>query len=127
MQSCVRDLNGLLRSEPALYENQFSVEGFEWVDLNHRAESVICFKRKGRDPEDDIIVILNLTPVVKNDWKIYSFGKSHWQELFNSDEVRYGGTGDTYNPEIKTTLVNKNDNEYEINLHLPPLAAVVIG
>ena len=127
LQSCVRDLNGLLRSEPALYENQFSVEGFEWVDLNHRAESVICFKRKGRDPEDDIIVILNLTPVVKNDWKIYSFGKSHWQELFNSDEVRYGGTGDTYNPEIKTTLVNKNDNEYEINLHLPPLAAVVIG
>ncbi len=127
LQSCVRDLNLLLRSSPALYENQFSIDGFEWVDLNHRAESVICYKRKGRDSNDDLIIILNLTPVVRMDWKVYSRGKSFWQELFNSDQVKYGGTGNTYNPAIQTTLVNKNENEYEINVHLPPLGAIVIG
>ena len=127
LQACVRDLNALLRSEPALYEKQFSIDGFEWIDLNHRAESVICYKRKGKLPEDDVIVILNLTPVVRMNWKIYSYGKSHFQELFNSDEEKYGGTGDTFNPAIQTTLVNKNENEYEINIHLPPLAAIVIG
>ena len=60
----------LLVAEPALYENQFSIYGFEWVDLNHRAESVICYKRKGKKTEDDLLIILNLTPVVRNDWEI---------------------------------------------------------
>ena len=48
MKDCVRDLNLLLRSEPALYENQFNKFGFEWIDLDHRQESVIVFRRKGK-------------------------------------------------------------------------------
>ena len=51
LKDCVRDLNFLLRGEPALYENQFNIYGFEWVDLNHRAESVVCYRRKGKKPK----------------------------------------------------------------------------
>jgi 1,4-alpha-glucan branching enzyme len=116
----------LLRGQPALYEKQFSIEGFEWIDLNHRAESVIVYKRKGKNAEDDLLVILNCTPVVRMNWKVYTTGKPVWKEIFNSDDKKYWGTGDVYNPDIQTTLVDKKEKIYEINIHLPPLAAVVL-
>ncbi|MBO9201733.1 MULTISPECIES: 1,4-alpha-glucan branching protein GlgB [Niastella] len=126
MKDCVRDLNLLLRNEPAMYENQFNIYGFEWVDLNHPAECVVAYRRKGKDPANDLLIILNLTPVVRHDWKVYTYGKSEWREIFNSDDKRYWGTGNVFNPEIFTRSLDKNDNMYEINVHLPPLGAIVL-
>jgi 1,4-alpha-glucan branching enzyme len=126
LKNCVRDLNLMLRNEPALYENQFNEYGFEWIDLNHREESVIVYKRKGLLPENDILIILNMTPMVRNNWKIYTNGKTSWKEIFNSDRKEYWGTGDTLNPDPVTTLVDKNQNRFEINVHLPPLGAIVL-
>ena len=126
LKDCVRDLNGLLRNEPALYENQFNIYGFEWIDLNHRAESVICYRRKGKKPKDDVLVILNMTPEVRRDWKIFASGKASWKEIYNSDSRKYWGTGDVFNPEIPVTLVDKKEKSYEILVHLPPLACIVL-
>lgn len=126
LKDCVRDLNLLLRNEPALYENQFNAHGFEWVDLSHRPECVVVYRRKGKDPANDLLVILNLTPVVRRDWKLYANGKEAWKEVFNTDLAKYGGTGDVYNPEILTSLVDKKENRYEINIHLPPLGCIVL-
>jgi 1,4-alpha-glucan branching enzyme len=126
LKDCVRDLNKLLRAEPALYEYQFSEQGFEWIDLNHREECVVAYRRKGRLPENDILVILNLMPDVRRDWKLYAKGKESWKEIYNSDDKKYWGTGDVFNPEIKTVLVDKNQLLYEINVHLPALGAVVL-
>ena len=50
IKDCYRDLNHLLTGQPALYENQFNIFGFEWVDLQHRGESVVSYRRKGRNP-----------------------------------------------------------------------------
>ena len=126
MKNCVMDLNKLLCNEPALYENQFKTEGFEWIDLNHRPESVIVYRRKGKDPLNDVLIILNLTPEVRRNWKIYAGGKAAWKEIYNSDAKRYWGTGDVFNPEISTTLVDKKKKNYEINVHLPPLGVIVL-
>jgi 1,4-alpha-glucan branching enzyme len=126
LKDCVRDLNFLLRNEPAMYENQFNIYGFEWVDLNHAAECVVVYRRKGKDPANDLLIILNLTPVVRHDWKVYTYGKAAWREIFNSDDKRYWGTGNVFNPEIHTRSLDKNDNMYEINVHLPPLGAIVL-
>jgi 1,4-alpha-glucan branching enzyme len=126
MQACVRDLCHLLKDEPALYEQQFDPSGFEWIDLEHRNECVIVFRRKGKDPADDILVVLNMTPEVRRDWKIYSYGKTKWKEIFNSDEKKYWGTGDVYNPDISVQPVDKNNKTFEINVHLPALGAVVL-
>jgi 1,4-alpha-glucan branching enzyme len=126
LKDCVRDLNHLLVSEPAMYENQFNIYGFEWVDLNHRDECVISYKRMGKKSKDDLLVILNMTPVVRRDWKVYTKGKPVWQELFNSDAKKYWGSGDVYNPSLETHLVDKKEKIYEINVHLPPLGAVIL-
>jgi 1,4-alpha-glucan branching enzyme len=126
LKDCVRDLNRLLRGEPGLYENQFNIYGFEWVDLEHRNESVVVYRRKGKDAANDLLVILNFTPVVRRDWKVYARGKEAWREVFNSDDRKYWGTGDTNNPEVQVRLVDESDDLYEITVHLPPLGGVVL-
>ncbi len=126
MKQCVTKLNELYRNEPALYEKQFEPGGFEWVDVNHRADSVIIFKRKGKKPKDDVVVILNMTPVVRNNWEVHVQGKSKWKEIFNSDSEEFWGTGDVFNPEIKSEVTDKESKWYKLKVHLPALSAVVI-
>ena len=125
-RECVKDLCHLLKSEPALYENQFNQFGFEWIDLNHRSESVIVYRRKGKNPEDDILVVLNMTPVVRTDWKIHVQQKQEWKELFNSNDSKYWGTGDITNPEIGVRVVDGEAGWYELNVNLPALSAILL-
>ncbi|MBA2562090.1 MAG: 1,4-alpha-glucan branching protein GlgB, partial [Chitinophagaceae bacterium] len=126
LQQCVKDLNHLYADEPALYEKQFEVDGFEWIDLNHRNESVIVYKRKGKKSKNDLLIILNMTPVIHMDWKVYTSDKDEWREVFNSDSKKYGGSGDVLNPSPSVTLVNKKHKVFEINVHLPALGAVIL-
>ncbi len=126
MQECVKDLNHLYKNNPALYELQYEVIGFEWVDLYHRAESVIAYMRKGKHKKDDTLIILNMTPVVRHDWKIIVTGKKDWTEIFNSNDKKYWGTGDVFNPAISVTLVDKKNKLYELSVHLPPLGGIVL-
>lgn len=126
MQQCVKDLNHLYKNEKALHDLQFDPDGFEWVDLNNRNECVMVYRRKGKSRKDDVLVILNMTPVVRNNWKLYVHDKATWKEIFNSDAKAYWGTGDVFNPEIACTLVDKKIKRYEINVHLPALAAVIL-
>ena len=126
MKYCVQKLNALYTSQPALYELQFDPAGFEWIDLQHRSESVMAFKRKGKNRADDIVVIINATPVVRHDWKISVQGKQEWQEIFNSDHQDYWGTGVVYNPAIPCVCVDTQENWYELTLQLPALSAVVL-
>jgi len=126
LKECVKDLCLLYKNEPALYELQFDADGFEWIDLNHRQESVIVYRRKGKKKKNDVLIILNMTPVVRTNWKINVHGKSEWKEIFNTDSKKYWGTGDTFNPEIGLHLVDKKTGLYEINIHLPALGAVIL-
>jgi len=126
LKDCVADLNKLLKDEPALYENQFNTDGFEWIDLNHRAESVAVYRRKGKKKTDDHLVILNFTPVVRMDWDIYLNDNTYTQEIFNSDSEAFGGTGNVYNPDIRLELVDKDQNRWRLTLNLPPLGAIIL-
>jgi 1,4-alpha-glucan branching enzyme len=126
LRQCVADLNKLLRSEPALYENQFNDHGFEWVDLNHREESIIVYRRKGKAGEDDLLIVLNMTPVVRKDWQLFLRKKTYQKEIFNTDAAKYWGTGNVYNPDIRSELVDKEQEIYRLTLNLPPLAGLIL-
>ncbi|MDB5223674.1 MAG: glgB [Chitinophagaceae bacterium] len=126
LRECVKDLNHLYKNEPALYEYQFDPKGFEWIDLNNRNESVICYRRKGKRSNNDMLIILNMTPIVRNDWKVYAKGKPHWKEVYNSDDKKYWGTGDVLNPSPQVTLVDKKSRIFEINVHLPALGGIIL-
>ncbi|WP_126971210.1 1,4-alpha-glucan branching protein GlgB [Gynurincola endophyticus] len=126
LQQYVKALNELLVSEPALYEKQFDTGGFEWVDLQHRSESVIVYRRKTTANEKDLVIILNLTPVARFGWEIVVYGKSAWKQILTSDDQRFGGDGVADNQVIKCELIDKNSDHYKIKLDLPALSIVVL-
>jgi 1,4-alpha-glucan branching enzyme len=126
LKDCVADLNKILCSEPAMYQNQFNIHGFEWADLNHRGETVVSYRRKGKLRENDLLIILNLAPVVRNDWVIYVSDKNFTKEIFNSDQKKYWGTGDVYNPEIRSEVVSQEEKTYKITVNLPPLGGIIL-
>ena len=127
MKACVTALANLLKNEPALHSKQFESEGFEWFDLNHREESVISFKRKGLQEKDELIIILNMTPMERIDWGICIDGPpSNWNEIFNSDALNFWGTGNYVNNDVITPQNQINVKKYEIKLSLPPLGGCII-
>jgi 1,4-alpha-glucan branching enzyme len=126
LQRCVSDLNFLLKDNPAFYSNQFSIDGFEWVDLNHRDECIIVYKRKSTLQKQDLLIILNLTPIPRMDWEIEVHGNLYTKEIFNSDDKKYWGSGKIYNPEIRCNIVNKDEKKYKLIVNLPPLSAIIL-
>lgn len=126
MKACVSALAHLLKQEPALYEQQFSQEGFAWHDLDHREESVICFRRMTKNKDQELIVILNMTPKERLEWAIGVNSADEWQEIFNSDQKQYWGTGNYVNNGVISRINQKNAELYEIKLSLPPLGGCIL-
>jgi len=127
MKQCVQQLNALYRNHPALYELQYEKGGFEWVEMNKRAEGVIAYRRKAKDWKNDVVVILNMTPVPRHDFPIHLYGNKKWKEIFNSDEKSFWGVSDLYNIDIKMEPQDEKNEWYKLNLQLPALSAIVIG
>ena len=126
LQKCVAALNTLLRNTPALYINQFNIHGFEWVDLNHAAETVMVYKRKGKEEADDLLIVLNLTPLPRFDWQIDVIGKQYTEEIFNSDAEEFWGSGTVYNPSIRHEIIDPEKKTGRLTVNLPPLAGIVL-
>ncbi|WP_299526692.1 1,4-alpha-glucan branching protein GlgB [Winogradskyella sp.] len=125
VQTLIKDLNALYRKEPALYEKQFSAEGFEWIDYNDAGNSVLVYIRKGNDAENDLIVACNMTPVPRENYKMGVPRKGKLKEVFNSDLKKYFGSGQ-YKNKMQTSKAEPwqfRDNSVEINI--PPLGMVV--
>ena len=123
----VKELNQLLKTETALFERQFEPAGFEWIDLDHRSASVMVYRRKGSDPSKEVLVILNMTPVVYRDWTLSVSGKAFTKELLNSDMAHFGGTGTVHNPVIRSKCLSVQDQHYLLTIDIPALAGIVIG
>jgi len=98
----------------------------DWQLLQFKQETVISYRRKGKRSNNDMLVILNMTPVVRHNWKVYAKGKPHWKEIYNSDDKKYWGTGDVLNPSPEVKLVDKKERIFEINIHLPALGGVIL-
>jgi 1,4-alpha-glucan branching enzyme len=126
LRQLIIDLNKLLRQEGALYSKQFNIEGFEWIDLDHRAESVVAYRRKGRKKSDDLLIILNMTPVIRSDWQILVSGKPYKTEIFNSDRAIYGGSGNVSNVKIRNEKVDRDQLTFRVYVNLPALGGIVL-
>jgi 1,4-alpha-glucan branching enzyme len=127
MRKTVQALNEIYKNNPALFELQFDPKGFEWVEMNKREEAVIAFKRKGLKPENDVLVVMNMTPVPRHQFPIHVQGKKVWSAIFNSDAKMYGGTGDLTNTSIQVTAQDEKGDWNQLLLNLPALSAIVLA
>lgn len=120
-----QDLNRLYRSEPALYELDFSGKGFEWIDFRDSANCVISYMRKGKDPGNCVAVVCNMTPVVRHNYRIGVPEKGYWAEILNSDASLYGGSGKGNYGGVESTPIPAHGSYYSLSLTLPPLGIVI--
>ncbi|MBQ8630788.1 MAG: 1,4-alpha-glucan branching protein GlgB [Alphaproteobacteria bacterium] len=126
MQNCVRDLNYMYKGNPAFYEVDFDYRGFEWIDHSNADDSVISYMRKGSTPGDYMIVICNFTPVVRHDFRIGVHERIKYQEIFNSDDVNYWGSGVKNEGFMEAGDIPANGKEFSIEVTLPALSTIVI-
>jgi len=126
LENFVRDLNHLYSNEPALYQNNFSPEGFEWIEVNDADQSVIIYMRKGTKKNDVIIFAANFTPVPRPAYRCGVPFKGRWKEILNSDDLKYNGTGNYMNGELKSEAVAEDGRDHSIVLNLPPLGCVIV-
>jgi 1,4-alpha-glucan branching enzyme len=126
IQRWVHDLNHLMRQEPALYELDFSVAGFRWIDCNDTQQSTISLIRRGRSPQNTLIAAFNFTPVVRHNYRIGAPDSGIWLEILNSDAKDYGGSGQGNLGSLEAAPVPCHGLPYSLNLTLPPLAAVFL-
>ena len=124
MHDFVKKLNYLYRNETALYENNFSPDGMEWVEANDADNSIYIYLRKGKSEDDALMVVLNLTPRVF-DYKIGVDEGTNWEVILNSDDEQFAGSG------VIAEIVDEEDDEWmykpnAIVLKLPPLSGVIL-
>jgi 1,4-alpha-glucan branching enzyme len=125
VKKLITDLNGLYKTQPALYEKQFSPEGFEWINYSDHQNAVMSFIRKGDKPKDDVIVVCNFTQIVRNKYRIGLPRKGKLTEVFNSDAKIYGGSGIINSGKLVIDASPYDGRDYSIELELPPLSVTV--
>ena len=122
----MKDLNALYRSEKALHEFSFDAKGFEWVDYSDRDNSVMIYMRKGSDPKDDLLIICNFTPEVRHDYRVGAQTRGNYREIFNSDNLKYGGSGVLNPGTLVTKPVKYHNRDYSFTITLAPLSLLVL-
>jgi 1,4-alpha-glucan branching enzyme len=126
VHTLIKDLNHLYKTEPACYELSFSDKGFEWIDYSDRENSVMAFMRKGEKREDALIVICNFTPEARQLYRIGVPFRGNWNEIFNSDDPDYGGSGVLNHGLLHTTPVKYHNKDYSVSVTLPPLGISIL-
>ena len=125
IKQVITDLNQLYKSYPALYEKQFSPEGFEWISYSDHQNAVMAYIRKGINPNDDLIIVCNFTPIIRDEYRIGVPKKGKLTQIFNSDDEIYGGSGVGNTKLIKTEKIMWNAKENSATLILAPLSVTV--
>ena len=124
IQKLIKDLNKIYKTYPALYEKQFSQEGFQWIDYGDDENSVLTFMRKGHNEKNDLIIAANFTPIPREDYRIGVPKSGPLKEIFNSDAKKYGGTG-SKNAAVKTEKKPWHSFDESIEITIPALGIVI--
>jgi len=121
-----RDLNNLYRREPAMYERDYSFEGFKWLDFRDQDSTVVSFFRRGFSPDEEILFVFNFTPVVRENYRLGVTRSGYWRELLNSDSAYYAGSNLGLGGGLNTEAAPSHGYAQSLKLTLPPLAMVAL-
>ncbi|WBL22910.1 1,4-alpha-glucan branching protein GlgB [Zunongwangia sp. HRR-M8] len=123
IHSLIKDLNKTYKKHPALYQKQFSPEGFEWISYDDNQNSILSYLRKGKEEKDDLVIVCNFTPNVLNNYRIGVPRSGKLKEILNTDDSKYEGSG-VKNKIIKIDNQAFHGRDYSAALTIPPLASV---
>jgi 1,4-alpha-glucan branching enzyme len=120
----VRDLNRVYRGEPALWEADFTHEGFRWLEPNDAANNVLAFARLSKGGARELVCVANLAPVLRPAHRLGLPRGGSWREVLNTDSAHYGGSGVGNLGTVAADGMPWHDQPWSVELTLPPLAVV---
>jgi 1,4-alpha-glucan branching enzyme len=126
VRSLVASLNRMHRDEPELHTHDHDPGGFEWLDHDDAENSVIAFLRRGTEPDDHIVCVLNFTPAVHRGYRIPVPGATAYRERLNSDDALYGGSGVGNGGSVRVEARPYRSMPCSLVLTLPPLGALFL-
>ncbi len=122
---CIRALNRFYKSHKALWENDRDWDGFQWLVADDNCNNVLVFRRTARDGKS-LVLAVNFSPVALEGYRFGVPPKARYEEVFNTDDIQWGGSGVT-NPEpIETEFIPSHQQAQSIALRIPPLGAVIL-
>ena len=125
-QDYVKRLNRLYQNTPALWQDDHSWEGFHWLDADDSAQSILLFRRTGREKTKAVTVLLNFQPEVYSDFRIGVPYPGQYQELLSSDATEFGGSGKG-NPDIlKAEPVPCHGEKWSVRVTVPPIGGILL-
>ncbi|MDC8004642.1 1,4-alpha-glucan branching protein GlgB [Aureisphaera galaxeae] len=126
IKDLVSSLNALYKKEKGLHEKQFDAAGFEWIDYNDAENSVLAYLRKGNDEKDTVMVICNMTPMPRENYRIGLPEKGKYRLIFNSDDAEFLGSGFPVKKQYTSEDVPWQFREQSAVFNLPPLAMIAL-
>ncbi|MEM1059744.1 MAG: 1,4-alpha-glucan branching protein GlgB [Verrucomicrobiota bacterium] len=124
LRNWVRDLNNRFRTEKALHDNNFSPEGFYWVDFKDWEQSIVSFVRRSADGRESILCVLNFTPVPRDNYRVGVPEGGFWEEILNSDAADFGGSGLGNYGGLEAVPFACHEQPASICVTVPPLSMV---
>jgi 1,4-alpha-glucan branching enzyme len=126
LQHCVADLHRAYRSNPALYEVDFDWTGFQWLESHDNENSVFAFLRRGRDPNEMVVVVCNFTPVPRHEYLVGVPTGGPWREILNTDSSLYAGGNIGNDGLVWATDEAHAGQPHSLSLTIPPLGALYL-
>jgi 1,4-alpha-glucan branching enzyme len=121
----VAELNLFYKNTPALWEKDYSGEGFQWLNLDDADNSILAYARFGVDRENHIVCIFNYTPQTLDHYTIRMPFPGRYRLIFCTDQKRFGGCG-FFVSEHVLSRNGENSDEYRIEIQIPPLAGMIL-
>lgn len=119
-------LNKLYLDNKALWELDYNPEGFKWIDADNCDQSIFSFIRYGKNSNDNLIFICNFTPNVYYDFQLAVPSLGDYEEIFNSDHIDFGGSGQTLEGKITASTESFKDFKQSIKIKVPPMATLIL-
>jgi len=126
LRQLVGDLNRVYRENPALHEVDFDAEGFRWIQADDARNSVYAYLRIAKNPDDFVVVVVNMTPTVRHDYRVGVPKDAFYREILNSDAALYGGGDVGNNGGVNSDPLATHGFEQSIRLTLPPLGILIL-
>jgi 1,4-alpha-glucan branching enzyme len=124
IQFLIKDLNTMYRQEPALWQVDFDLNGFQWIDFHDSDNSIVAFIRKGYNSDNIILCVFNFTPVPRLNYKLGAPREGFYREILNTDAGYYGGSNLGNAGGVSAAPVPCKEWPFSLTLTLPPLAGV---
>ena len=121
----VKELNWLYRREKALWDNDHSWDGFQWMDADNAEQGILSFIRRSRDGEM-VLCVMNFRPESRELWRVGVPRGGEWTELLNSDDERFGGSGKVNPSVLHTVRTPCHGQRQSLRITVPPLGGTLI-